>query len=285
LHKIIYPKGDKVRRGLQEVIIEVLEESPKSPKDLQEKTKQKALKEGSSFSTQNYYYHLKKLVDHGAIEKILVRQYRISDEEKQADPEEVLRIIGYLQKEKDEDVLKIYSESFYRLFGVRRGAHIPAVLAFIEKALEHSKFASPEVLKNLIMSLRVLLVFEKEKRKSPDKNTVQKINDNISRIEKIVKTNSNPEVIAEGIFFLAKTEEEKAAEIILELAEKLPEPLYQNIEHHIKAKLFKPEEKLFDLHKKLIMDKIIEMVRSKNLSVKKRGLNLEKAKKDLRTYA
>ena len=268
---------------IEDALIEILKKGAKNPAGLHKITQQIMKSKGNSCSEATYFRHLEKLIKRGDIEKIEV-SYSLPHIEKQADSEEIEIIIGYLKNETDEHILQIYCQDFWRLFETRRGAHLQMVLPFIEISLVNSKFASPKILKNFVRALYVLLAFEKRKRKTPDKNIIAKITENIKTIEGLVRESPDNEFVNEVLFFLAETGDEKAINIIFDLVETLPDDRYNDLQSNITNRLFTSEWTLFDNHKELIIKNILGMIKHSNPAIKKRGLELHSKKQGLRIY-
>jgi len=232
-------------------------------------------------STATFYKHLKKLVKNGEIKK---SGYRLVKMEKEVDPKEISECIRKLKETDHKDLLRIRSEDLRRLCDGKRVAHRPNVLSFLESSLRDPKFKDPEVLFNLIGSIRRILAYER-KRDTPKRGIINRINENIEQMKQIMKKQRDHPVLGEILYFLGETGEEKAVRIIFDLVVELSDKEFENTKDTIARSLFSPECTLYRKHSKLINSKIDEMITNRIPSINKRGKELAQEKQHRRAYA
>jgi len=203
-----------VRRAIPEIIKELLKEGDKSPKELREGTKKKALELESSFTEQNYYYHLKRLVERGEVRRIMVRKYELVREEAEEDRLNALEYIRIIKTDRDCGVLLSRIDQLKTLCARKRVARFPKVRSGFRECLEN-----PEVTGNSNIFGEFALILEQvlnveEHSSSPDSKEI--IQDVLSISEKIISiVEGNPDFPSQGsILFLGKTGKEKVVHVL-----------------------------------------------------------------------
>jgi len=114
-----------VRGAISEIIKELLEEGDKSPKELREGTRKKALERSTSFTEKNYYYHLKKLQEREEVKKIFVHKYELVREEAKEDRLKALEYIRVIKQKRNDDVLLSRIDQLKTLCARRRVERFP----------------------------------------------------------------------------------------------------------------------------------------------------------------
>jgi len=210
-----------VRRAIPEIIKELLEEGDKSPKELLEGTKKRALEIDTSFTKQNYYYHLKKLVERGEVRKIFVHKYGLIREEAKEDRFRALEYIETIKKEGNEDVLLSRIEQLKGLCARKRVARFPDVRLSFQECLENPAVVGNsrifgEFVSVLVQVLDIEYYRIKDGKDSDSKEIIQDVL--LRTSETIISAvEENPDFPTQDlILFLGMTEKEKAVHMLFE---------------------------------------------------------------------
>jgi hypothetical protein len=260
-----------MRGNPEEIIIGVLKDNPKKPKELLHACKAEGLK------GKTYYRALHRLIK---AKKIKDAKYVLIQEE-EAKRSEIEDVIRRLKETKNATLLPIISEELIRLTDRKRSATIPNFLNFLESALSTPKFSEPTVLYNIIRAFHLILHYE-TRRYNPDEEIISRITSNISKFEKIIETYSDSHVLGEALLFLSLTESEESVDIIFKLARKLDEVTYHQIEGAFEMALFGVDSTLYDMHHVSINDRLYELIADKDQILVERGRKLHKRKMDWR---
>lgn len=247
-----------MRRGIPEIIKEVLNEGSQKSKELHEKTRKRVLELGRSFSDQNYYYHLKKLVKGGEVKKIDIRHYELIEEvEIDAEVQECIKVIR--GKEEQKRVIQDRIKQLRILSQNNRIATLSNVISTIEECLENPKILDYDIsFEELTFMLKNILDFERKHRLSGSEKIIGILTGNILKkvIDRLHKKPDFPGTYTSR--FLAASGERESVEVFFE---KKIRALSKFDENQIETLGYNLKE-LYLKHQQIINSHIDDLLRS-----------------------
>jgi len=157
-------------------------------------------------------------------------------------------------------------------------AHIPEVLDFYESALKDDKFTkNNKILGNLITALYLILGRERYYKPENYRNNIERIQGKpldyiIEFMKSLIKSDSN--VLYQGIYFLRQTDKKESVDALFQLVEELSNEKYDNMKDDIREALFKEDSELKKTQRVYIDDKIDNLLKHENPTIRKRAKEL-----------
>jgi hypothetical protein len=186
-------KDVSMRRGIGEIIKEVLGDGCKNPTQLKKITKLKARQLGTSFSEPNYHYHLSKLVRLGEVLRSGEVVYCLTGEELETYR---IQMKGCLRaiSEADNDSIRVSRLMELKFLLAReRTLHFPEVKEFFQQSLQNPEFINNlEILGKLVEAMSTLLIFEEQNPKPDSKRLTRDLIDDTRIIPLISKSPGFP---------------------------------------------------------------------------------------------
>jgi len=254
-----------VRRAIPEIIKALLKEGKKSPNELLEGTRKKTLELESSFTEQNYYYHLKRLVKRGEVRKIFVHKYELVKEEGKIDRLNALEHIRIIKTDRNEEVLLSRIDQLKTLCARKRVARFPGVRLRFRECLENPTVTgNSRIFGEFVFMLAQVLSSEEGRSSADSKEIVQDVL--LRTSESIISAvEASPDFLVQGsILFLGKTGKEEAVHLLFKKIKNNGSSAEQGI-HDLTTAL----KNLYEKYSKLIDTYIDDLIRNGDDTVRK----------------